>query len=988
MGVTMESSKVTSKTSSLKALLLRAWKERWSDLQWGIHIKTILPRGVSGDVYNLADCILQQALVGPGPNQLVMSYLKHSLSAQLVSYAAVLQRIAKYDGFHKPHCVNCLLEFIEGIQSGITCRGKPEEGILASAILSLAHWLLQCYHHAAISSPESHNDMLQKPASILGYMLNCDFLTAMLYLAKHDDKVLYSDVVRKCHEVEDVILQNPTLATVAPIQELLSKLCHLELGTTSLTNLNEREIDNTEPLTYCIQALLAIQVMLNPSVDTNELANQLRLLQRLKGYKIARLCCEIIRACLMSLNNVLGTNNEESKWGAFTFLKLPQILFALTGSNIISSSDGDYNEDVAQSIQLLLQFVPLIDLMDSPASSNCIEAILTELVKLKLLNEKQVLAYNQSREVVSCGLARMDINTSGGQNSGMAILKVIIRAQPTLQRILKTLDADYSKIQDALPNVLSQVLVGKSFELILSVAAVEGKLKTFVSKLIKFNECAKGGATARPVLFDMTFLMLCSIVQTNGSQVVFGGEEMRGEKSFIETWVEECMVERAHPKCPDLMLSQADQHVVDALLAQLKSPQPDFSAIGVSWDRICMSVPAATKEVVSAWELSLLSTADVKRILENMRQSMCCLPICASVWLCSYMQILPQDSLLKPMNMVQQFLTAVGNEEVPQQENFKERFYLMGQIIRKIQYDMHIATSSKLKVSPLSHSIVSREPMSDELGEIWSAVQDKGWLNVTATHALESLFITAGPQWFVMSLVKEVMKLRYKEELDKAVDLVLAVFHLDIETCTEILLMFVLPHYLHNIILNNQLMEPQCSALAKLCVYCIYAAWQYQGTSTPKRTFPTDMEEIEDLIPGKLLHLEDGVGGSAAVVSSVAISSQSKTDSPQIRPPLLKSLKFLFNFFSFVTEQTPYISQQTHFVFRFIELIVSCGKDEARPLLQHMPTTLVPSLVRALPDLFSTDLVLRLYDLNTTAGRKATASDLCLLRNLSLKPTV
>ena len=55
------------------------------------------------------------------------------------------------------------------------------------------------------------------------------------------------------------------------------------------------------------------------------------------------------------------------------------------------------------------------------------------------------------------------------------------------------------------------------------------------------------------------------------------------------------------------------------------------------------------------------------------------------------------------MNMVQQFLTAVGNEDIPQQENFKERFSLMGQIIRKIQYDMHIATSSKLKVSPLSH---------------------------------------------------------------------------------------------------------------------------------------------------------------------------------------------------------------------------------------------------------------------------------------------
>lgn len=37
----METSKVTSKTSSLKALLLKAWCERWTDLHWGTQIKSV-----------------------------------------------------------------------------------------------------------------------------------------------------------------------------------------------------------------------------------------------------------------------------------------------------------------------------------------------------------------------------------------------------------------------------------------------------------------------------------------------------------------------------------------------------------------------------------------------------------------------------------------------------------------------------------------------------------------------------------------------------------------------------------------------------------------------------------------------------------------------------------------------------------------------------------------------------------------------------------
>lgn len=99
---------------------------------------------------------------------------------------------------------------------------------------------------------------------------------------------------------------------------------------------------------------------------------------------------------------------------------------------------------------------------------------------------------------------------------------------------------------------------------------------------------------------------------------------------------------------------------------------------------------------------------------------------------------------------------------------------------------------------PVFFSIISRQPILEQLKNVWLDIQQQGWVNIQSTQVLESLLNTGGSAWFVSNLVKEGLKYRYQEELDQAVDLIFAIFHLDIENCTLDLLNHVVPRYLYN----------------------------------------------------------------------------------------------------------------------------------------------------------------------------------------------
>lgn len=140
--------------------------------------------------------------------------------------------------------------------------------------------------------------------------------------------------------------------------------------------------------------------------------------------------------------------------------------------------------------------------------------------------------------------------------------------------------------------------------------------------------------------------------------------------------------------------------------------------------------------------------------------------------------------------------------------------------------------------------LVSKQPACDQLHSIWQSAISRGWLDHKSAGIVHTLLDTAGPRWLVSAVVHELLLLRHRVELNRGVDLALALFHTNICGCTLHLLTDSLPQLLlcnvqnnsgdvHQVVgdlssisgnMQQQLMEPQLSALAKLTAYCVYAA--------------------------------------------------------------------------------------------------------------------------------------------------------------------
>lgn len=171
------------------------------------------------------------------------------------------------------------------LQPGITCRAKPEESSLATALLNVSLWLLNVLHYnlsnfTANANLINQTELIEKPCSILNTFVEGEFFISMLYLAKFDNPEIYAEIQVKCQEIESILLLNPSIKPTTPVENFLKIL-----GTLNI-DLIFPDQSKPEPTTYCIQSLLAVEVYCHPCSDTKNIVSQFLMIKRLKGNTI------------------------------------------------------------------------------------------------------------------------------------------------------------------------------------------------------------------------------------------------------------------------------------------------------------------------------------------------------------------------------------------------------------------------------------------------------------------------------------------------------------------------------------------------------------------------------------------------------------------------------------------------------------------------------------------------------------------------------
>lgn len=712
-------SSINSRATAIKTILLSAWRSKLTNEEWETRIRKVLPRGVNGDVYDLADCLLKQALVGPVPNQLFISYLKHAVSCELVSHSAVLSSISNQPInlrssalLNRTSPVICLLEFLKSFRDQICCKGSEVECLnLCHSLIEVISWLLKCINQTnnpqqTSATPLVNNTCPSNDASAsiidlctenINYFIERPFTKSLLFISK----------IEYAKEFEDNILK--TLQTIqqklANSQSIQDRLKHFNILNQLNQTFNSRELHPSvvaaQQLRYLqthrirstqvttntgihgekrfsqqtsniihdsstnyalfnsLYPLVASDAILRLARPHQNLARQIVTITNFYSAPNHMTYCELIRVCMIGIIDS-GKSKQKAAWSFFTFLKLPKLLIEL--SKLFKTQEETSPETSTSSAfindlkQAFERLCAYAPLVDE-ASNKCNYDFFKILVR-QLINNDSSLAQLKSSEFPT-----RRPNTANNSDNRWGC-HLMLRTEPVVTHMLVTLNSEQDPIE--LFSIFCQQCSGSSFEFILSAAAATGRLHLFVKRLIETNELYKVPKSDLPAKlylaqaynFDITFLFLMLIAQQYGSELI----EKDPETTF-NRWYHECYNQDTSFNCPKEILKDCDEEVVATLVRQIVDPKLDIQIKSVNWHQVCFNLPKAISEILNAWNQGHLNEDDIAMIVNKIRSRMCFLAVVAATWLQCYIKTLDETERSKPMFLLNGLSTSNGPKQ-------------------------------------------------------------------------------------------------------------------------------------------------------------------------------------------------------------------------------------------------------------------------------------------------------------------------------------
>ncbi|XP_050418518.1 mediator of RNA polymerase II transcription subunit 24 isoform X3 [Patella vulgata] len=987
--------------NQVKLTLMRAWTERWSEVQWGVHLKRILATN-SNEGVDLAEILLQQALVGSSPNSLVLSYLKHIVLSQVIPHSTVFKHISTYDDISKPYCIIALIDIAETFSTKLSFSYGTDSSIqMCKSLLMLVHWLLnnilKCLQKIqdGKSTPE-YVSITDRASSAVLKTLEKQTVCTLLQIARAEVTDNYRDFEQAEVNVRGTLSQLSQSQNALPattkdkVSEMLGSLSRLQD-----MNLPSDNDDDGPKLQLCstINTLVSLEAVLNSTNELQPFVDQTMVIARLLFFqKLSwpQLYVELFRACFMGIIDAPANSPEDLKWTSFTFLKIPQILQRLQQN----AAGRDVMADLEQSFELLINSTNLLDLADQKKKCDSIEQLLQGCIKADLLKDVHSQRIMQRREKERGRLLDKTESSQGVPCSSI----VILRAEVTVSSILKTLDTDFQKNQEPLFSLLCKMMSGKSFEIILAAAASMGELKNLAIKLIKLNEFARHSAgeagkasQTRARLFDITFLMLCPILQQYGLETITNGHKETVDSFFVQ-WAQRWFPEDGKYKNIE-NCNPSDSNKVESLINLFLS-SGELKTSLTRWHEVCLNTPFAIQEILFAWEHGAIGPEQVKTVLENVKNWMCCLPVVVSCWLCCYINTADQERREKPLLMLEQLMTTSNKSDSSSQNDSRCQF--MKTVIEHLSQEILPANHHLRNIS--KQYIPANEPPAIILEETLKLVFSKGWVDLKSLHTLEQVLNLCGSDRFCDQVVHHMLESNKVDDLCMAVSLVFALFHMDLEHLTLSLLVNTLPRILYSADNSHLMIDPRGYTLAKLVVLCITAAQvskvgqkePYVRRGRKRSRIDVDVEEMDEceVRPAKMRKINE----PQLTLLSEDFNFDDMTvkedgeHSPAFdtKEPLNKAIVNLFCLLNAIVHDKR-VTARTGFIRSFIDEALKCGPQYYRFILQFMPSNMLPQLMKTMPGIFTNQQILHICDLSTLSGRKLAAKAVC--HNSYLKVT-